>query len=71
VLSADASLGWKRVDVASVVDARWANRQTQGTRTQFRFAFGGQADDLDCYAALTSRESQFEKPTLTVSYELP
>lgn len=71
IVSTNNATGWKRVDVTGVADSRWKNQKTEGTRTQFRFAFGGQAESLPSYAALSARESQFNKPSLTVQYEVP
>lgn len=72
VLATTNATGWKQVDVTSLADSRWKNRTTEGTRTQFRFAFGGQAENgSPCYASLGARESQGFGPSLTVQYELP
>lgn len=72
VLSSDANVGWKTVEVAPSVEAAWAARATLGNRAQFRLRFATNTDgDASGDTARFCSSEGVDKPYLTIQYLSP
>jgi hypothetical protein len=72
VLSGDATVGWKTVEVGASVAAAWTDRATLANRAQFRlrFATNTNSDAAGDTARFSASEGAFP-PYLTIQYDYP